>query len=223
MTTTGQTERDQRIAEAIRRAYDDADISPPGILDPSRIVPLQKLLAGQGLTHSEHPSLRRREAATYLSRELPYEVEIDGNPEDELSGYLFANSFGGWVLVDRRDPIARRRYTVAHELGHFLLHAQPRLAAGDIVFSEAQPKVDEAASVDNEAFGPGGEVQLVSRDAALEHGAVAWETEANQFAAALLMPADLCQPLAEQYGPRCGHRRAVLAKRLVLRHADYAG
>jgi hypothetical protein len=182
-------------------------------------VPLQKLLAGQGLTHSEHPSLRRREAASYLSRELPYEVAIDGDPEEELSGYLFANRFGGsvlgWILVDRRDPIARRRYTVAHELGHFLLHARPRLEAGDIVFSEVQPRIAEAASVDDEAFGPGGEVQLVSQDAAQERGTVAWETEANQLAAALLMPADLCRPLAEEYGPRCGHRRAVLTKRLA--------
>lgn len=208
------TSLDERIAEAILRAYDDAEITPPTTLGGQSIVPLQQLLAGQCMKHSEHPSLKRREAAAFLNQRLPYEVEIAGDPEDELSGYLFANHAGGWVLVDHRDPITRRRYTVAHELGHYLLHAQPRLEAGDTEFSEVQPKTTNTTS-DEDAFGQGGEVQLVTRDDNLERGVAAWETEANQFAAALLMPADLCRALAEKFGPRCGHRRAVLAKRLA--------
>lgn len=211
---TAPSTRDARIADAILRAYDDADVTPPTILHKSRVVPLQLLLAGQGLNPSEHPSLKRREAAAYLSQQLPYDVEIAGDPDDELSGYLFANRTAGWILVDRRDPIARRRYTVAHELGHYLLHARPRLEAGDAEFSELQPKSTNIPS-DDAPFGAGGEVQVVTRDDALERGTATWEAEANQFAAALLMPADLCQALAEQFGPRCGNRRAVLAKRLA--------
>jgi Zn-dependent peptidase ImmA (M78 family) len=209
------TDRASRIAGAISQAYEDADLTPPSILDTSKIVPLRGLLAGQGLRHTERKSLTRHDAARYFAEVLPYDVEVDGGADDELSGYLYAtNSLSGWVLVNQREPIARRRYTVAHELGHFILHARPRLEDGAGRFSESHPHGPHAEPESPDAFGQDGQVQIDGQRPVNTSDTEHWEVEANQFAAALLMPEALCRGLAAEYGPRCGDRRKVLAKRL---------
>jgi hypothetical protein len=213
MTTHEMTIREATIRTAITRAYEDADLAPPTAASASRIVPLERLVAGQGLTHDELPILTRRGAAAFLSSKLPYGLEISGDGDDELSGYLYAtNSQTGWVLMDRRDPITRRRFTVAHELGHYVLHAQPVLESGATVFSEVQPGVRRTDTEDE--IGELGEVSVTGGEADTAPDTRRWEVEANQFAAELLMPEALCRELAAKYGPLCGGRRKVLAKRL---------
>lgn len=206
-----QQRREQAIRAAIERTYADADLASPTVLDASRIVPLQQLIAGQALTRTECPGLTRSTAAAFLRGQLPHYVEAEG--DDVLSGYLYANRSGGWILVNRSEPVVRRRFTVAHELGHYLLHALPALEAGATAFREIQPGAPgpEAGG----ELGADGEVRITVADAAVAPGARDWEVEANRFAAALLMPAPLCRALVEQYGPACGERRAVLAQRLA--------
>ncbi|MEA3536991.1 ImmA/IrrE family metallo-endopeptidase [Rhizobium sp. CC-YZS058] len=71
------------------------------------------------------------------------------------------------IMYDRRQNAGRRAYTIAHELGHFLLHR--RLVDED-------PDFDGGFHCSKEA---------------VEHGAGAdIEKEANEFAANLLMPLD---------------------------------
>lgn len=84
----------------------------------------------------------------------------------ELSGMVHRSPTGVIIGVNSMHAPTRRRFTIAHELGHFLLHK------------------DEELHVD-ERFPIGFRSELSSKavDAA--------EIEANQFAAELLMPSSL--------------------------------
>jgi Zn-dependent peptidase ImmA (M78 family) len=46
-----------------------------------------------------------------------------------LAGLLFVTPEGGCILVRANDPIARRRFSAAHELGHYLMHFRPQWLA----------------------------------------------------------------------------------------------
>jgi Zn-dependent peptidase ImmA (M78 family) len=205
--------REALIRAAIERAYGDAELAPPTIGQASRIVPLKELVAGQDLERTERPAFTRREVSAFLGDQLPYAVEMNGEQDDDLSGYLYANRSGGWILVSQDEPVTRRRFTVAHELGHFLLHARPAFGAGATVFSEAQPVPKPTEEED--ALGEDGRVEIERASMQEVPDQETWEVEANQFAAELLMPADLCRALVSQYAPLCGDRRNVLAKRLA--------
>ncbi len=90
-----------------------------------------------------------------------------------LSGLLLPDRGEIWVnALEAREWPPRRRFTIAHELGHWRLHRH----ADDGVYCRAS-----AIDADDDADRP----PLPPR-----------EEEANTFAAALLMPADL---LREQY------------------------
>lgn len=85
----------------------------------------------------------------------------------EISGFLFSQ--GGKVVigVNASQPTARQRFTIAHELGHFLLHNMTQ-------------KKDEI-HVDRS-------FELRFRDDRSRQGTDVDEREANLFAAELLMP-----------------------------------
>lgn len=213
MIVDNQAPRTAAIRAAIECAYEDADLTPPTVANASRIVPLQQLVAGQSLERTEHATLTRGQAAGFLSEQLPFAIEIEGAQDEELSGYLYANRSGGWILVNQGDPVVRRRYTVAHELGHYLLHALPGFEAGLVVFSEAQPTASQVSGDDE--VRDHGVVRVVRADVESVAGTKDWEVEANLFAAELLMPADLCFALVDKYSASCGGRRVILAKRLA--------
>lgn len=102
------------------------------------------------------------------------------DPGQSLSGLLLPARGEIWVNADeaRRWP-RRRRFTIAHELGHWQLHRDGR-----------RPVFCRAASIEPEA----------QRSAEAERPPLPpAEDEANAFAAAVLMPARL---LREQYD-RC--------------------
>ncbi|TGE21061.1 ImmA/IrrE family metallo-endopeptidase [Hymenobacter metallicola] len=90
--------------------------------------------------------------------------------QDNLSGMITKQGNGTIILVKGSDPASRKRFTIAHELAHHFLHLQD--ATGSFVdntinlfreqFPDATPDADRAR-----------------------------ETEANRFAAALLMPEPL--------------------------------
>lgn len=81
----------------------------------------------------------------------------------ELSGMVHRSSAGVIIGVNSMHPTTRRRFTIAHELGHLLLHRNEEL------------HVDERFPI-----GFRSELSSKALDAA--------EIEANQFAAELLMP-----------------------------------
>lgn len=76
----------------------------------------------------------------------------------------------GWAIyVNRRDAEVRRRFTVAHEIGHFLLHV---------------PNLDVGEEIQDDTF----------YRSALSSSQ---ERQANEFAADLLMPFHLINSLTE--------------------------
>ena len=99
-----------------------------------------------------------------------YGIEIKRDQVDEgLSGFIVRSAKGGKAMigVNRNHHPNRQRFTIAHELGHYLLHE------------------NEVVHFDGER--PGFTVHL--RDHASSEGKDDLEREANLFAAELLMPA----------------------------------
>ena len=86
--------------------------------------------------------------------------------DDNLSGLIAKRGENISILVNTSDPPYRKRFTIAHELGHHFLHL---LSDGEFV----DKKVDLFR--DNEG---GDQTKQI-------------EVQANQFAAALLMPSEL--------------------------------
>lgn len=89
---------------------------------------------------------------------------IDFQPlQSDLSGFLFHDEQHAVIGVNSSHPTVRQRFTIAHELGHFLLHQSDPL------------HVDRA-------------VQAKFRNELSKQGTDLDEIEANLFAAELLMP-----------------------------------
>ncbi|MBW6416439.1 ImmA/IrrE family metallo-endopeptidase [Celeribacter sp. PS-C1] len=88
--------------------------------------------------------------------------------DDQISGQLKrlpANKFE--ISANKSDHYFRQRFTMAHELGHYLLHAH--------LIGEG---VDDSVAYRSEPFGEFYNEMISATE----------ETEANQFAARLLMP-----------------------------------
>jgi hypothetical protein len=119
----------------------------------------QQLLQEEGITEApvdvEAIATKR---AHVVQQEMP----------DEISGMLIPlqSEVGGkrWVIAVNEDhaPV-RKRFTIAHELGHLILHGY------------TTPHADRT-------------YRIRMRDHASSDGSVIEEIEANQFAAELLMP-----------------------------------
>lgn len=81
------------------------------------------------------------------------------------------------IVVNRANALLRKRFTVAHELGHLLMH------------NFTTPHADAVS-----AF------RVRYRDSLSSDGSVLEEIEANQFAAELLMPEELLIPRLRDLG-----------------------
>lgn len=89
--------------------------------------------------------------------------------DDSLAGLIAKRGELSRILVEQSDPPYRKRFSIAHELGHHFLHL---FADGEIV--------DKRVNMFRERE-PDGEFISIDRRR---------EIEANWFAAALLMPAE---------------------------------
>ena len=82
----------------------------------------------------------------------------------EVSGLLIRENDRVIIAVNRDDARTRQRFTIAHELGHLVMHpGRPLLVDASVRVNARTPTAGFATEVE--------------------------ETEANRFAAALLMPA----------------------------------
>jgi Zn-dependent peptidase ImmA (M78 family) len=95
----------------------------------------------------------------------------------DISGLLVSRDDSASIAVRRSDPPNRRRFTIAHEIGHFVLrhHAQR----------------DELVHADRHE-------QVIYRSPRASEGLDPVEVQANQFAASLLMPARFVREHVEQ-------------------------
>jgi Zn-dependent peptidase ImmA (M78 family) len=112
---------------------------------------------------------------TAMAQALGLRVWEDASLPDGIAGKLFHDQLNGGaegfsIVVRASDPYVRRRFTVAHEIAHFVLH---RNAIG--------------SGLTDDAFYRSGLPTTM-------------EAEANQFAADILMPRDLLARYINQYG-----------------------
>lgn len=111
-----------------------------------------------------------------------------------ISGELVRVGNGYEININNTDPRTRQRFTLAHELGHYALH---RSLIGDGVNDDRAYRTTTSADHYNPKIGP------------------KQETEANRFAASLLMPWPLINQLSDE-----GRGLAELANMLnVSKHA----
>lgn len=109
------------------------------------------------------------DCAKYLGLQVQ-EVEL----ESDVSGFLAINNDTAVIGVNVNHGPQRKRFTIAHELSHFRLHA----------------KKEEPLFIDKERK----PIQrMMFRDASSSTGEFMKEREANAFAAALLMPKKLVE------------------------------
>lgn len=116
-----------------------------------------------------------------LSNELGIKVYNAKFSEDNISGLVAKRDNNIVILVSQGDSPVRKRFTIAHELGHHLLHMQ---------------NTNKEEFIDKD-------VDMYRSE---ETEGVAWsnsnreEVEANNFAAALLMPRDLVKQAVDVFG-----------------------
>jgi Zn-dependent peptidase ImmA (M78 family) len=107
-------------------------------------------------------------------------VDLDNLPGGKISGAFGYDKSQPVILCNGNDHPNRQRFTVAHELGHMLLkHTSPN---GVLLR-------DPAANLTGGSFDPR-------------------EIEANNFAAALLMPEDLLRFVIRHYKKMDAHQLA---------------
>lgn len=109
-----------------------------------------------------------------IIRDLGIELDKNADLDDEIAGQI--EKIGGErykISLNKKDHYFRKRFTLAHELGHYLLHS-------DLI----QDKF-----VDNKMYNYNNNIimyRLYNKGISQFH-----ETQANKFAATLLMPEDL--------------------------------
>jgi len=117
---------------------------------------------------------RAQEDVPVKVEQLPRRLEIEYRLvpfRNGISGMLERLKTGFRITVNELDPTTRRRFTVAHELGHYMLHGH-MLRVGDGIDDDKAYRSTEIGLYHNKKIGP------------------AQEIEANRFAANLLMPYD---------------------------------
>ena len=115
--------------------------------------------------------------------------------DDGISGELVRLPSGDYQInVHADDPSTRQRFTIAHEIGHYVYH---------------RDLIDKGID-DNRAYRSTGEGRFHNRNIG-----PAQETQANRFAATLLMPNDMVADLRA-----AGFDRRGMAEKLgVSEHA----
>lgn len=193
------------IRDAVAQLYDTADLPKPTSL--RCIAPLGELVGAFNLTCTELAQLTQPSAMHYLLEcggivELP---EMD-NPEP-LAGFLHADIHYGSIFVEAEDPLVRRHFSVAHELGHYLLHFQPLLsiAESDHEYCEVTDALSHSDAlfldehVEEQQTASAVAALLTRNQQQMLPPFAQMEREANQFAAELLMPFDVIEGLLARY------------------------
>ena len=117
------------IAEAIAAVYHVAEIEAD--FTTPRIVPLDRLIGAHSLRRDEIPHLTRRRATATIAAMSGQEIATPDDADVPLAGFLYAwsyhNAVWGCLLVEQNDIVERRRFSAAHELGHYVLHFRPAI------------------------------------------------------------------------------------------------
>lgn len=137
----------------------------------------QQLLTKGGVISPPVPLERLAETCSAVIRYEPF--------EGELSGMVHRRPDGKAVIgVNSSHSANRQRFTIAHELGHLLLHGEE-----EVHIDEKRP--------------------LGRRDEVSSQAVDPREIEANQFAAELLMPASFVRVRVDALDPSTSMEEAI--------------
>lgn len=207
----------EKISETVREVFAQVNLDYDDFLP--QIVPLNRIFAEYPLMVVELPNgktLSTRNAVKFLEIEIGFEMPELETDERKLSGFLYTAKFGsylqGCVFTDKSEPTVRRRFSAAHEFGHYLLHFMPLLktaesenlfmtesmAIGDS--DEIQAEIKIAEDFDFKKIGAENKYEM--------------EQEADFFAAELLMPRNACLKAATIF-IEIGKNKKALINRLA--------
>jgi hypothetical protein len=217
------TDTKQRIHQALEYVRRTVDVDWEHA--SGHITPLYDLFDAFPVTVREVEALTYRRAAQFVASQTGHDaIPIPVNEHQPLAGLLYAYKYQGvcraCILVHQDDLVERRRFTAAHELGHYIMHFLPLVMGVAIDSMHIPVRLEGLSHTKEEALSEAedaAEVTVSQEVSATEsHVSVGqMEREANEFAAALLMPEDVCRKLVEVYQPRYGNRRPVLARRMA--------
>lgn len=215
-----EEERKQKITKTVQDAFASAGFDYDEW--QPKVVPLFEIIGGYSLFVTElsnNQKLTSRRAIAAVGQKnsnLPAD-------NDELSGFLYAAQFeevlDGWIFTERSEPTVRRRFSAAHELGHYLLHFLPKLLE--------QPENKYSVFIESISFDKN-EIDEENNPATIHIAEdsentrqiggsqkFGMEFEANQFAAELLMPTNACLNLAKRYENQFGANKTIIVRRLA--------
>jgi hypothetical protein len=193
---------DPRILAAVESVWSDAAYDRP----KTAIVPLYDLVASYPIWVSEIANLSIERASSYIVEKTGQKPELGLESHGSLSGffyaYLYRGTFVGCILVEKWDKVERRRFSVAHELGHYKLHFEPWLAQLEpdqqdegILITDAMIYADLTDGTTGLTTGAGNALPV--REGRLSQGPAIFmsekqEAEANQFASSHRAASRLC-------------------------------
>lgn len=216
-------ETDALVKTAVCKVYEDAELDIDDI--PVGIIKLFDLIDyDYPLEVKDVYGLSYRSAYECLTAEIGHSVQMDRTDDTPLSGFLYIHHYQhvhhGYILVDGNEPVVRRRFSAAHELGHYVMHFLPLLENATeeekselLILSEGLVFSGEDSHEDSSPQGNLSFTRSGSKDV-LEANIAQMETEANQFAAEILIPDKACRILTNQLTTKLGTKRSVLARRL---------
>lgn len=220
--------RRQTISRAVKKAYQDADIEleklKPGI------VPLYDLILSYPIRVDEIQDMTVQKLAEYLKNKTGQAISITEDLDFQLAGYLYLHEYQGllrgFILTEKRPsaaPVFRRRFSAAHELGHYMLHFLPLLenktqSVEPLTFIEKHYQSDyKEENLEDEnlssALSFSDDLQSSLDNLGIDRNLM--EAEADCFAGELLIPEKACYELAQRFQGRFGKKLDVLAGRLA--------
>jgi Zn-dependent peptidase ImmA (M78 family) len=209
------------VDAAISYLYKESEAEQPSV--ETCIVPLQRLVTACPLRCVELNNLTRRRAIEYYRTVEDTSEVFEEKDEEPLAGFLYATSRVGTIFAERTHRITRRRFTVAHELGHYLRHLRPlfEFLKGSgretvVEISEVFTTEPSTAEEEDAVMSQLGTIEIFSEEEAerLLPTYEDMEREADEFAGELLMPAALVRELAKIHG------KSLREKDLCWRLAD---
>jgi Zn-dependent peptidase ImmA (M78 family) len=207
-----------QIRNTANKVWENLDSAPMML----GISPLYEMIGSYPIRSAEIEGLTFQSAADFLTSETGQVIPIPEDGSQELAGFLFIQRyrriFYGCILVEKRDSVVRRRFSAAHELGHYLLHFLPVLEAQpvnvDLILAEGLTYSQE--SPDDLPEGKLAILELPDQQTHFNFiSDPVVEREANQFAAELLIPEETCKQMYQSFSQKYGTRRPVLTKRLA--------
>lgn len=210
------------VDAAISYLYRESEAKQPSV--ENCIVPLQRLITACPLKCVELKNLTRRRAIEYYRAGEESTEVFEKQDDEQLAGFLYATPRVGTIFAERTHRITRRRFTVAHELGHYLRHLRPlfeflKSSGRDTVVEISEvftSETSDAEEGDEGATSQRGTVELFSEEEmeGLLPPLEDMEREADEFAGELLMPSALVRELTKI------HEKSLREKDLCWRLAD---